>query len=936
MLHFKTNLHWKRQAKEPGGFARSSLCTRLLVTLIPLAVLILLVTGIITYSFSRIFLQTAQERTQSVTAYGMARELEMALENTRRSLLFAASGVLDEAGMRDFLARSNHSKQIPFREFALVSPFPDESIFLVTSRNEIFRIPLPEIPTSELLFQHSGSNMALRVGDVSLTGIEKAEYVLPLGNATRNMVFSQVVRMVTPATNHKGAYVMLSIDAAALRNILSRANSTRSPLWASAPVSDARFCFLFDLSGWILFQSNSSDEPEAPLMTSLARTGMEGTLGRPGHPEAFQPSGGAGAGIFWNMLSEVQRGKHGVLPDMGCLPAGVESTDHHSLAYWPVTFRHSRDGPTEIYGGLAFIDYSNLSLSAGYRQVDVIFVISLAATALLSLTIFFVSRSLTRPLRLLAGRVNAMRHQGTLEPLHLTLKDRETRGLGEAIDNLIGTVQRQMDEIRAKDEAILKAALQERATVEEMNGDKRFSDMEDVIPEIFGTGPRIEKLKTEILKAASVDVDVLIEGETGTGKQLTAEAIHRHSARARAPFISINCGELDENLLLDTLFGHVKGAFTEARTERKGAFVEAHAGTLFLDEIQSASAKVQQALLRALAMRVVRPLGCDRDVAVDVRIIAASNVALMELAESGRFRSDLYYRLRVLMIHTPALRDHRENIPRLARRFMDHAQNLAGRGRVDLSRGAMERLVQYDWPGNVRELQNCMIMTVTMAEGEVVQAADLHLDGAATGRAENALVRLSGRWPAPGWCPDAGGETGAGRSKGADAPGGCMDASKDGNGAADARPAADFPEEHPNNGIGEAAEDCGGTGTTSPDDAVSKSFGAAASRDADQDGTIADQEPGKPGPARDLAGGNGLPEGLNARQSKAWTGIMAEGSITRARYEELAGGDMSSRTAINDLQDFVDRGVLRKVGRGPATRYVVRTEAGDAQRPERR
>ena len=166
-----------------------------------------------------------------------------------------------------------------------------------------------------------------------------------------------------------------------------------------------------------------------------------------------------------------------------------------------------------------------------------------------------------------------------------------------------------------------------------------------------------------------MDVDVLIIGETGTGKQLAADAIHHLSPRKRKPFTSINCGELDENLLLDTLFGHVKGAFTEARGDRKGAFLEADGGTLFLDEIQTASMSVQQSLLRAIAMPKIKPLGSDREIDVDVRLIAATNIDLSTLIEQNRFRSDLYFRLKVISIHTPPLREHRENLPLLAGYF---------------------------------------------------------------------------------------------------------------------------------------------------------------------------------------------------------------------------------------------------------------------------
>ena len=182
------------------------------------------------------------------------------------------------------------------------------------------------------------------------------------------------------------------------------------------------------------------------------------------------------------------------------------------------------------------------------------------------------------------------------------------------------------------------AALRDRTPVAEADlPQPAIGRDQDALPEIMGLGPKLEKLKQEIMKAAGADADVLIIGETGTGKQLAAEAIHRHSRLAGKPFVAINCGELDENLLLDTLFGHVKGAFTEAKTGRKGAFVEADGGILFLDEIQTASPRVQQALLRATAHRKIKPLGSDRESDIDVRLIAATNADLSRLVELGSF-----------------------------------------------------------------------------------------------------------------------------------------------------------------------------------------------------------------------------------------------------------------------------------------------------------
>ena len=293
---------------------------------------------------------------------------------------------------------------------------------------------------------------------------------------------------------------------------------------------------------------------------------------------------------------------------------------------------------------------------------------------------------------------------------------------------MIATVKRQLADIRRMDRTIRDASLKEEAFLDGAAAETPPPAGGDPVPSIVGSGPRIERLKTEIVRAAQVEADVLIIGETGTGKQLAAEAIHGLSARAGEPLISINCGALDENLLLDTLFGHIKGAFTEATSDRNGAFLEAHQGTLFLDEIQAASPRVQQALLRSISARKIKPLGSDREVEVDVRLVVATNVDLKELIDRGGFREDLYFRLKVITVHTPPLRDQKENIPMLARHFLILQAPATGRGAKGLSKGALSKLMRYDWPGNIRELQNCITRAVVMTEGPLIHSEDIHLD----------------------------------------------------------------------------------------------------------------------------------------------------------------------------------------------------------------
>ena len=190
-------------------------------------------------------------------------------------------------------------------------------------------------------------------------------------------------------------------------------------------------------------------------------------------------------------------------------------------------------------------------------------------------------------------------------------------------------------------------------------------------------------LYENVRKAAQVMADVLVVGETGTGKELVSEAIHKLSPRGAGPFITINCGALDESLLMDTLFGHVKGAYTEARASRKGAFLTAQGGTLMLDEVGNAAPKVQQALLRALSTRRIRPLGSDEDVPFDTRIIAATNALLREDSQNGSFREDLYYRLAVITINTPPLRDRKADIPSLIVYFLSEALTARARQKAE-------------------------------------------------------------------------------------------------------------------------------------------------------------------------------------------------------------------------------------------------------------
>jgi len=245
--------------------------------------------------------------------------------------------------------------------------------------------------------------------------------------------------------------------------------------------------------------------------------------------------------------------------------------------------------------------------------------------------------------------------------------------------------------------------------------------------EIVGRSESMRRVIDLVDRVAASPASVLITGESGTGKEVVARALHRRSDRASRPFIAVNCGALPENLMESELFGHEKGAFTGATSRKEGLFRAADQGTLFLDEIGELPPALQVKLLRVLQERKVRPVGAAKEVDVDVRVLAATNRPVEDAVEEGRLRQDLFYRLNVIRIHLPPLRDRREDIPLLAEHFVARHGALRGR-RLRFSSAAVRFLVEGRWSGNARELENVVERAVTLARGDLVEAEDLLLD----------------------------------------------------------------------------------------------------------------------------------------------------------------------------------------------------------------
>ena len=245
------------------------------------------------------------------------------------------------------------------------------------------------------------------------------------------------------------------------------------------------------------------------------------------------------------------------------------------------------------------------------------------------------------------------------------------------------------------------------------------------LDQLIGTSRAMRAVIEQIRAIAATDASVLLLGESGTGKELVARAVHWNSVRRDGPFIPVNCAAIPDALLESELFGHVKGAFTGADRSRRGLFAEANGGTLFLDEVGEMPLPLQAKLLRALQEKTIRPVGGSEEVSLDFRVVSATNGDLSGRVREGRFREDLYYRLAVIPIRLPSLRERPEDIPALAHHFLEHVKSTRAGGFAD---DAIARLREHRWPGNVRELQNAVERAAALARGPFIIADDLALD----------------------------------------------------------------------------------------------------------------------------------------------------------------------------------------------------------------
>ena len=695
-------------------------------------ILLLAVSAVVTYKVSAVFLDQAYARNAQVRALAQAHEINQLLHAARHELEYLSRRQLTAEEILAHLGAMSAEERNRYREVAFQGQTPAERFVLVNTGSALVPVPLEQALGNRFGIFSGGDQVAGKPpGFVHLGDPTEVIYPSVPAEGGVRAVAMHVVRLTTPVYAGDKTYrgqLTLSLDLRRLRDVISVHSSKKSPLYLFPQESEQKKSFFFDNSGWLAFQSESPEDREAELSVDFLRTGLQGDIGRPGFSTAFRP--GFSSDLYWAMVTDVQAGRTGqVLVSRPFMPPDATGRTLY-LSYVPVVFAESDDSQ-RILGGIGCIDTSFVFMASTYQVAGTLSLCFAASALLVVLAMYFMSRRICRPLNLLAEAVEVRAAGDDPTPVALSPLFAEISQFQKSINILLVRLQ------VARDDTLLREGFFEDDRMRQgVDLDREIRSSSGLDPQllamplygIVGGSAAVGSLRQHIHKAARVLADVLIIGETGTGKELTAEAIHSVSHRAKGPFLSINCGALDENLLMDALFGHVKGAFTEAQTDRKGAFVAASGGTLHLDEIGNASPKVQQALLRALSVRRIRPLGSDKDMAFDARIIAATNVDLLQRALAGDFREDLFYRLAVITINTPPLRQRKEDIPVLVKYYLEEYVDLSGRKPVGISRGALEKMMRHDWPGNIRELKNCLVRSVAFAEGDLLLAEHILFD----------------------------------------------------------------------------------------------------------------------------------------------------------------------------------------------------------------
>ena len=1036
-MRFAISLFPARALRLSANADEWPMALRFAIVIIPACVCVVLAAAWLGYNAASVTLAESLETLPLLKARVQAERLNNSLTHLRHSLeRIARLPALNAQDIQPQLEFFFQDSLPLVREFALYNK-EGKGVLLLRDGGVFREIAGSTVGAGDYSLLQQISSLPLIPGKAQLYPIVFTYHPSQDGKDQPRKV--PVMRMALPLAD--GSALVAGIDIDALQKKIGVYSRTNSPLRSPLQDDPLQISYFFDPEGWILFEMTGNENNG--FYPDLARRGYTGDLGRSGYDAAFRPWGVHED--YWRMITEVKENRSGNSPASADHFSSVQAQNKAFLCYAPVYFSASDTSPPQLIGGIAFFETSNLPLVAFLRVANVSLFVVVGTIAILGMLVMIAGRRLSRPLSILAAQFKAMDENGEFLAVEATPICMEHQRLLAAANSLISRAMSAQTNLERIQREVLYARAQSPVDLHQLVS----SPPENAEFDLVGSSTLISEVREQVRKAARAGTDVLIWGETGTGKELVAAAIHKASSRSDGPYISINCGALDESLLMDTLFGHVKGAFTEAKADRKGAFLSAAGGTLLLDEIANASPKVQQALLRALSVRRIRPLGSDVEVSFNTRVVAATNVDLRECVRAGTFREDLYYRLAIISIETPPLRHRKEDIPQLAAYCIREAAEGMGQPEVRLSRGALELMAAHDWPGNVRELKNCLTRAMAFVDGDLILPQHIVLEqdafraygkpvsaqilagkfkaedfrepagmppprrGAAGSQAEAQADQDGGDgvpyspmgaghaaeflWPAPprkNFTParydgesaaDAESRAGDGEDAGAVASGNRADGAENGW-TEDIRgkspvPPLGFGDASPNfnpagsgknagpavpprfGSAGNSGQDAGrnfweqgeGSGfssiTSAPlGDSPTQDRGAGwrfaplpeapgvlphAGQNRGHAASYVPQSAGGRTAAESGSGAIGgrplpAPAELNERQMRGLEFLRANGAMTRAQYEGIAGRELSARTAQNDLKELVELGVLERVGAGPGVRYILRRHTGDS------
>ena len=844
-----------------------SLNRRLLYFFLPIPVLMLVIVFAATHDRVENTLQDSVAQKTFIQSHAVGYAVSQFLAETRNQIatLAAGSSSLEELRMRlrRRMQALNQLGDMRFRETAFIGTGKEahERYLWVMYDGQVHDIPAEQLDS--LNNSPFSSLQVPKENEVLLS--QPTEVIYPLEPDERNKpkvrISMEVMRFTTPVILSDGTfagYLTLSVDLNILQKVIADFSIK------SADAAEAPLVLFIDNNGWMIFQMKL-DGTLGSMSLDAGRSGMHGDFGRPGFSHAFRPN--ANHYGYWQMIKEIKADKSGIFfTDDRAWNEGPQTAD--TVSYAPIIYTAGKEADQKtVLGGIVMLQPSFADLAQGRDLKSTYCFAFLVTLVFMILSVACFARSLRKSLNQLKKDMDDSSLKGVTTPLPEREEPYELKEIRQSTNRILGML-RSLEDDRDKQDSLILARVQ----LEEAKDMPK--DVEYPEDGLIGVSRELNQLRQEIQRVANSQMDVLVTGETGTGKELTSRAIHNLSDRRNGPFITINCGALDEALLMDTLFGHVKGAYTEAKSGRKGAFLTAEGGTLMLDEIGTASPKVQIALLRALSDRCINPLGSDSKVPFNTRVIAATNADLQEEVAKGNFREDLYFRLAVVTIRTPVLRDRKMDIPYLIMAFLRQAVQESGRLRriPGISKGALSQLMHYHWPGNVRELRNVISSALSFCEGDLILPRHLRIgdqkrenlpgdDG--TAQKEQEIILPPG-----------------------------------------------FNEESP----GQKAED---KDVQKPSASAEDAAGGGPGRE------VRHGDPGT-GNAKRSEETQTRHQAISDRLARFLPDLRRLGTFSRQEYQNLA--DVSMRTAQYDLQELVKAGYATKSGKGPSMRYTMTEE----------